>query len=124
VLDKLKSVLRFRALTGDSLSYDSTQALIDRTLLEFRKLQERRRLLEQHMKPWCSEAKYQDSLGRIEADQRRLLAKLEQYYARIDEIGAAVERGLEPGSRATDGAGNDRDDRRPRLLHPDNDPAA
>jgi hypothetical protein len=111
VLKKLKSVMRLWALTGNTLSYDSTKALIDRSLLEFRKLQERRRLLEEHTKPWCSEARYRIFLGRIEADQRRLLAKLKGYYARIDEIGAAAERpGLELVSPATNGMCEDRDE--------------
>ena len=113
MLKKLKAVLRLWVRTGDTLSYDSTKALIQRTLLEFRKLQERRRFLEEHMKPWYSEAQYQVALYRIEAYQRRLLAKLKCYFDRIDEIGAAVEgRDSELGILAADSMCEDRDELR------------
>ena len=95
MLEKLKEVLRLRALTGNTLGYESTKAQIDRTLIEFRKLQEQRRFLEEHMKPWYSDVQYRGSLCRIEADQRRILAKLKVYFARIGEIGSAGELRLD-----------------------------
>ncbi len=91
MLEKLKAVLRLGVPSGNTLNYESTKAQIDRTLLEFQKLQERRRFLEEHMKPWYSDARYHGALCRIEADQRRILKKLRSYFARIEEIESTGE---------------------------------
>ena len=102
MLKRLKAVFRLGAFTGNTFSYESTKAQIDRALLEFQQLQEQRRFLEEHMKPWYSDVQYQSSLSRIEADQRRLLKKLKGYFTRISEIGPTAGRqGLEPRSLAT-----------------------
>ena len=81
MLEKLRAVLRLGTPTGNTLGYESTKARIDRTLLEFKELQERRRFLEEHMKPWYSDAQYQGALCRIRADQRRIMTKLRRYFA-------------------------------------------
>jgi DNA repair ATPase RecN len=76
---------------GGAVSSGRARGLRDRALLDLAELEEQQRILDDHMKPRYSPEQYRTSLERIEADRRRLTARIDRYQAQLEEITATAQ---------------------------------
>lgn len=90
--DKVKALGKIAKSLGSTAKYGRVKAKRDQALLDLAELQKQREMLEEHYRESYSQQEYENSRKRIEAEEKRLMARIDRYTAQLEEIEASVDR--------------------------------
>ena len=92
MLRKMRAAATAAGALGAAANNGRLRARRDQVVMDLASLDDQERTLEEHFRPRYTPEQYRNSKARIEADRKRLFAKLDMYQAKLDQQAAKWER--------------------------------